>query len=251
MESKFEKFMELCNAIKACDRCKLGVTALCGEGDLNARIMLIAQSPGRLENLQQRMFVGPSGKVLDRLLEKAGVDRGEIYMTNLVKCHLPHNRRPKQREIEACSDWLEEEIALIRPEILVPLGYFATKYLFEKNGLKIPEKRDFHLVYGKLIWTGKAKIYPLPHPAYLLYNPQLEEEVARHYRKLSVFKRECKWRRVCPMTRYYEEGRLDRRWIELFCKGDWESCKRYQLEERGIWHPDNMLPDGSIDESLD
>jgi len=53
------------------------------------------------------------------------------------------------------------------------------------------------------------------------------------------------------MTRYYEEGRLDRRWIELFCKGDWESCKRYQLEERGIWHPDNMLPDGSIDESLD
>ena len=246
-----ERFIELCNTIKTCNRCKLDVMPLCGEGNLNARIMLIAQSPGKLENLQQRMFVGPSGKVLDRLLEKADVNREEIYMTNLIKCHLPHNRRPKQEEIEACSSWLEKEIALIKPEFLVPLGFFATKYLFERNDLKLPEKKNFHSIYGKLIWTGKIKIYPLPHPAFLLYNPQLEEEVARHYRKLAVFKRECKWRRVCPMTRYYEEGRLDSRWIELFCKGDWESCKRYQLEERGIWHPDNMLPDGSIDESLD
>jgi len=246
-----ERFIELCNAIKTCNRCKLDVMPLCGEGNLNARIMLIAQSPGKLENLQQRMFVGPSGKVLDRLLEKADVNREEIYMTNLIKCHLPHNRRPKQEEIEACSNWLEKEIALIKPEFLVPLGFFATKYLFVRNDLKLPEKKNFHSIYGKLIWTGKIKIYPLPHPAFLLYNPQLEEEVARHYRKLAVFKRECKWRRVCPMTRYYEDGRLDSRWIELFCKGDWESCKRYQLEERGIWHPDNMLPNGSIDESLD
>ena len=72
----------------------------------------------------------------------------------------------------------------------------------------------------------------------------------RYYDKLAVLKRECKWRQVCPMTRYYQEGKLDRRWIELFCKGDWESCKRYQMEEEGIWHPDNMLPDGSIDETL-
>ena len=250
MKSKLEKFIEFCNAIKICDRCELHVTPLCGEGNLNARIMLIAQSPGKRENLCQRMFVGPSGEVLDRLLEKADVNRGDIYMTNLVKCHLPRNRKPKQREIEACSNWLEEEIALIRPEILVPLGFFATKYLFEKNGIELPEKRKFHLVYGKLIWTGKIKIYPLPHPAFLLYNPQLEENVMRYYRKLSVFKHECKWRLVCPMTRYYREGRLDRKWIELFCKGDWESCKRYQAEEKGVWHPDNMLPDGSIDKTL-
>ncbi|MCD6591618.1 MAG: uracil-DNA glycosylase, partial [Thaumarchaeota archaeon] len=61
---------------------------------------------------------------------------------------------------------------------------------------------------------------------------------------------ECKWRSVCPMTIYYEEGKLDRKWIELYCRGDWLSCRRYQLEEQGIPHPDNMLPDGTIDKKL-
>ncbi|HOP62759.1 MAG TPA: uracil-DNA glycosylase [Spirochaetota bacterium] len=62
--------------------------------------------------------------------------------------------------------------------------------------------------------------------------------------------RECKWYRVCPMKFYYEQGRLDKKWITSFCKGDWLNCVRYRMEERGEYHPDNMLPDGSIDKRL-
>lgn len=71
-----------------------------------------------------------------------------------------------------------------------------------------------------------------------------------HSQKSKPAKRFCKWEPVCPMKRFYEQGRLDKKWIEQYCQGDWEHCKRYDLEERGIYHPDNMLPDGSIDESL-
>ncbi len=250
MHQKLKEFSELCEAIKSCNTCKLNAIPLCGEGNLNARIMLITQSPGEKENLSHRMFVGPSGRVLDRLLRQAGMSRKEIYMTNIVKCHLPHNRKPKENEIEACSRWLEKEMELIKPEILVPLGFFAARYLFKKYDVKLPKNEEFYKIYGKLVWTGEVKIYPLQHPATLLYNPQLEGEMVRNYEKLSVLKQECKWRVVCPMTRYHREGKLDRKWIELYCKGDWESCKRYQAEEAGIPHPDNMLPDGTIDETL-
>ena len=62
--------------------------------------------------------------------------------------------------------------------------------------------------------------------------------------------KECKWFSVCPMKRFYEEARLDKKWIELYCRGDWKNCRRYQMEERGEFHPNSMLPDGSIEEKL-
>lgn len=62
--------------------------------------------------------------------------------------------------------------------------------------------------------------------------------------------KECKWHPVCPMKYYYEQGKLDRKWIDLYCKGDWKSCVRYKMEASGQYHPDNMLPDGSIDVQL-
>lgn len=72
----------------------------------------------------------------------------------------------------------------------------------------------------------------------------------QNFNKISIFKKDCKWYPVCPMKWFYEQGKLNKKWIELYCKGDWESCVRYQLEESGQFHPDNMLPDGSIDKTL-
>ena len=74
--------------------------------------------------------------------------------------------------------------------------------------------------------------------------------MVNNYRKLKVLLMDCKWFVVCPMKRFYEEGKLDKKWIELYCKGDWESCVRYQMEEKGELHPDWMLSDVSIDEEL-
>ena len=235
--------------IRKCRNCELWKTALhkvFGEGDLNARVMIVAQAPGKIENEKGKMFLGPSGRILDELFEKAGVRREQFYMTNLIKCMLPKYRKPKRKEIEACSRFLDREIEIINPEIIVPLGYYATKYIMNKYGIELPEE-----FYGKLfLGEGGKKIYPVHHPASLLYHEELREKMILEYKKLKVFMHECKWFSVCPMHYFHDKGKLDRKWIELYCKGDWESCTRYQMEENGIPHPDNMLPDGSIDESL-
>ncbi len=247
------RIAELNKRIKECEKCRLSETrknAVCGEGNLNAKIMLIAQAPGEKEDEEGKMFVGPSGEVLDELLNKAGIKRQEIYMTNLIKCMLPKNRKPKQDEIKTCSYYLNEEIELISPKILVPLGYYATSYILQKYGISPPSKAEFPSICGKLFLAESKKILPLPHPATLLYNPEFKPDLVKSYRKLQVLLRDCKWYPVCPMRRFYEQGKLDKKWIELYCKGDWESCVRYQMEEEGKFHPDWMLPDGTLDERL-
>jgi DNA polymerase len=253
---------ELNEEIRKCHKCRLSETrtnVLCGEGNLNTKLMLIAQAPGENEDREGKMFIGPSGKVLDELLRMANIDRNEIYMTNLVKCMLPKYRKPKQDEIEKCSHYLDKEIDLINldkeidlinPELLVPLGYYATRYIFEKYAIPLPSKQEIYKVYAEIILADKRKILPLQHPAAVLYNDDIKEEMIKNYRKMKVLLADCKWYPTCPMKRFYEKGKLSREWIETYCKGDWENCVRYHLEEQGEPHPDWMLPDGSIDESL-
>jgi len=239
--------------IRSCNKCRLSETrinALTGEGNINARLMLIAQAPGENEDQEGIMFIGPSGKVLDELLQISDVDRKEFYMTNLVKCILPKYRKPKQDEIDICSNYLEREIQLIDPEILVPLGYYSTTYIFKKYNLLIPSKKEFFGLYGRLFLSNSRKILPLQHPAAIIHRSELKDFLIKNYHKLKTLSEDCKWYRVCPMKRFYEEGKLDRKWVELYCKGDWENCIRYHMEENGEPHADWMLPDGTIDEKL-
>jgi len=244
---------ELNQEIRKCTKCRLSETrnhTLCGEGNLHAKLFLIAQAPGQNEDKEGKMFIGPSGKVLDELFETIGIDKNKLYMTNLIKCMLPKYRKPKQDEIEICSQYVDREIELIDPEVLVTLGYYATKYLFEKYKFSMVAKSEFNEVYGTLYLTGDRKVLPLQHPAVLLYRLFFREEVIKNYRKLKVVLTECKWYPVCPMKRFYEEGNLSKEWIERYCRGDWESCVRYRMEETGELHPDRMLPDGTLDDEL-
>ncbi|MEA2096910.1 MAG: uracil-DNA glycosylase, partial [Candidatus Cloacimonadota bacterium] len=135
---------------KLCELYKTRLNALAGEGNTNAEIMFIAQAPGELEDKENKMFIGPSGIMLEKLLKHSQISRDEIYMTNLIKCNLPQNRRPKQREIKACSKYLDMEIAEIAPKIIASLGYYATKYMFEKNGFKEFSKKEFPELIGKI-----------------------------------------------------------------------------------------------------
>jgi len=244
---------KLNDEIRSCRKCRLCDTrihALCGEGNLKSKLMIIAQAPGENEDREGKMFIGPSGKVLDELLEITDISRTDIYMTNLIKCILPRYRRPKQDEIKICGKYLNKEIDLIDPSVISSLGFFATRYLFQLYGVTLPPKPLFHEVYGKLFLVRNTRILPLQHPAALLYDASIKNIMVRNYHKIKVLLRDCKWYPVCPMKRFYEEGRLCRKWIELYCKGDWESCIRYQMEEEGKYHPDWMLPDGTIDKSL-
>jgi uracil-DNA glycosylase family 4 len=249
MGYKREGISQLNEEIRQCTACRLCETrknALCGEGNIDSKMLLIAQAPGKKEDVAGRMFIGPSGAKFDELLRYANIERKDIYITNLIKCMLPKNRKPKHDEIQICSQYLDREIDLINPDVIVPLGYYATRYMFEKYGIS-HESTDF---FGKLYYTGEEKILPLRHPAALCYGNSLFEQMSRSYKKLAVLLFECKWYPACPMKRYYEKGVLDKKWIDLYCRGDWENCVRYHLEERGEPHPDWMLPDGHMDDYL-
>ncbi len=177
--------------IRACERCKLSVSrkhTLTGEGNINARIMFIALSPGAKEDIQNKMFVGPSGQVFNKLLYAAGIDRKLVFMTNLIKCLLPKNRKPKMNEIEACGYFLNQEIAIIQPEVIVPLGYYATRTILSKHhNNPFSEGISFKEINGQLLTLNGIKVFPLTHPSALLYNPSFETDTIEKYKKLKKF----------------------------------------------------------------
>jgi len=180
--------------IRACERCKLSVSrknTLTGEGNINAHILFIALSPGAKEDIQNKMFVGPSGQVFNKLLSAAGIDRKLVFMTNLIKCLLPKNRKPKTNEIEACGYFLNQEIEIIQPSIIVPLGYYATRTILSKynnnNNNPFSDGISFKEINGQLITLNGMKIFPLTHPSALLYNPSFENETIEKYKKLKIF----------------------------------------------------------------
>ena len=177
--------------IRACERCSLSVTrkhALTGEGNIDAHIMFVALSPGVKEDSQNRMFVGPSGQVFNRLLQAAGINRELVFMTNLVKCMLPKNRKPSVDEIESCSQFLDEEISIIHPEVIVPLGYYATRtVLIKYHADPLSAGKRFPDLPGKLLLLDDKKIFPLSHPAALLYNPSFEPDTIEKYKMLKTY----------------------------------------------------------------
>lgn len=249
-----DTFDQLCRKIRNCRRCNLALTrqnALPGEGNLNATLFFIAQAPGREEDKEGRMFTGPSGKVLDQLFSFLDIERNKVYMTNLVKCYLPKCRKPHQDEIDACKVYLDKEIELVNPSILIPLGYHAIKAVLGRYQFDIPDRNAFPELFGKLKIAGKRKILPLRHPSVVVHNKYLFEILKENYSKINVIMKPCRWYSMCPMKYFYERGMLSKSWIDQYCKGDWTACKRYQMEEKGIFHPDNMLPDGTIDKTLE
>ena len=188
-----QEALEILNyQIRSCESCSLSSTrkyALTGEGNIDARIMFVALSPGAKEDLNNRMFIGPSGQVFNRLLIAAGIERELVFMTNLVKCMLPNNRKPKMSEIEWCSQFLDEEIALIQPEVIVPLGTYSAQKILQKYHVAElePQGSITKVEFGKLVILKGQKIYPLFHPASLLYNPSNEADTIEKYKKLKPF----------------------------------------------------------------
>jgi len=184
-----QKALDMLNyQIEMCEKCSLSETrnnALPGEGNIDASILFVALSPGKKEDAENRMFIGPSGRVFNKLLQVADIEKESVYMTNLVKCILPKNRKPKLNEIELCSSFLNEEIEIIQPQIIVPLGYYATRSMLIKYQAD-PSKAEmsFKNINGQILFLDKMKIFPLTHPSALLYNPSFEPQTRENYIKL-------------------------------------------------------------------
>lgn len=152
-----------------CKRCRLseGRTNLVfGEGNPNARIMFIGEGPGREEDLQARPFVGDAGMLLTRLIEKMGFKREDVYIANIVKCRPPMNRDPEKDEIESCRVFVERQIEIINPEVIISLGRISAQTLIGNLALKITAIRGNFFDYKGI------PLMPTFHPAYLLRNPK-------------------------------------------------------------------------------
>jgi len=214
------------------------------------KVMIVGQAPGEKENLTGRLFVGPSGKMLDELFDVNGISRDEVYMTNLIKCFVPHSKRIGQTHIDACSKYLDNEIALIHPSVIATMGYLATKYVYEKYTSEILSKPDIHNLVGKVYRVGETNLLALPHPSALIYNDSLRGDMIRNYHKLKVLIDDCKYYPFCSIKKLHEKGAVSDEWVELYCRGDWESCIRFRMEEQGLNPSDWMLPDGKLDERL-
>lgn len=191
---KKEKIEKLKKEIKACKKCPLYKSRknpVVGEGSLNAKIMFIGEAPGASEDATGRPFCGAAGKVLDELLESAGIERSQVYIANILKCRPPGNRNPRAEEIRACTFYLERQIRIINPEVICTLGNFATSFIFKKYGLT-DKLEGISKLHGKVFSAGdlftQIKIIPLYHPAVATYNINMKEILKRDFQLLKSYK---------------------------------------------------------------
>ncbi|MGQ9637323.1 MAG: uracil-DNA glycosylase [Thermodesulfobacteriota bacterium] len=177
---KLLSLKEIREELGNCQRCKLHRlrrNIVFGEGNEEAKLMLIGEGPGYDEDVQGRPFVGKAGQLLTRILQTVQVDRKEVYITNIIKCRPPGNRNPEPDEIKSCYPFLLKQIQAIRPKVICALGTFAAQTLLQKEA-KITSLR------GKSFDFQGIKIFPTYHPAFLLRNPEKKKEVWEDIQKI-------------------------------------------------------------------
>ena len=155
-----------------CHRCPLGDTRtnpVFGDGAKNADILIVGEAPGEQEDLSGTPFVGRAGRLLNTLLEGVGLSRNDVYIANILKCRPPENRDPLPAEEDACLPYLEEQIALLSPKVIVCLGRIAASRLV---------KKDFRITREHGVWFERngVPITAIYHPAYLLRDPRKRPE---------------------------------------------------------------------------
>ena len=158
--------------ITNCKKCHLWTTrkhVVPGEGNVNADVMFIGEAPGKVEDETGRPFVGRAGKLLDDTFKKVGITRQDVFITSILKCRPPNNRNPRKDEVEACTPYTLEQIKIISPKVIVPLGNVALKWLNKMFGLNIgPITKSHGKCYNAKQFGMKIKIMPIYHPAYVL-----------------------------------------------------------------------------------
>jgi uracil-DNA glycosylase len=166
----------IASEVRVCLRCPLGkgrTHAVPGEGPANARIMFIGEGPGYHEDMQGRPFVGASGQYLEELLAGIHLRRKDVFIANVVKCRPPGNRDPEPVELTACRDYLDRQIALIQPEVIVTLGRFSMQRYFPGQSIT--------RIHGQPKRVGDVYYLPLLHPAAALRNPEWRQQMVNDF----------------------------------------------------------------------
>ena len=181
--SKVETLSELCQQNSECQRCTLGPTRnqfVFGSGNEASLLLFVGEGPGADEDRLGLPFVGKAGKLLDRMIDVIGLDREDVYVTNVVKCRPPNNRNPTSDEIAHCMGILERQIELLNPKLIVTLGNVPTQAL-------LPGSPGITKSRGSLKKYRDWNILPTFHPSYLLRNPNAMTEAWQDFQKISEY----------------------------------------------------------------
>ena len=170
---------EVARVVSACTDCQLHAgrtNTVPGEGPDNAELLFIGEGPGFHEDRQGRPFVGPAGNFLDELLQSIGMSRDQVYIANMVKCRPPDNRDPAPSEIAACSKYIDRQIALLDPLLIVTLGRFSTS--------KFIPGQSISRLRGRLRRVNGLHIFPIMHPAAGLRRQEMRASIEEDFAKI-------------------------------------------------------------------
>ena len=179
---------ELNLQVRGCRRCPLAdgrTQTVFGTGNPHARVLFVGEAPGKNEDLQGEPFVGAAGHYLNELLGVAGLRREDVFIANVLKCRPPSNRDPRPEEIETCAPFLREQTRTIDPEVIVTLGNVPLRALTDRRTV-------IGNVHGTFLERGGRRIFPMYHPASVIYNPSLKEVYRADVLKLGEWLRENK-----------------------------------------------------------
>jgi uracil-DNA glycosylase family 4 len=179
-----EQLKAVYDRARTCTRCPLHqtrTTVVFGSGNADADLMFIGEAPGANEDKQGLPFVGQAGKLLEKLLGEIGLERGEVFICNTVKCRPPNNRDPHPNEIESCNEYLRSQVELIEPTVICTLGNFATKLLRDDTtGIsRLHGQAEIRMIGARAI-----RLFPLYHPAAALYTPSTLEVLRADFHRI-------------------------------------------------------------------
>ena len=192
---KLDSIAENVKECQKCELCETRIKAVPGKGNFDADVIFVGEAPGRNEDIHGEPFVGAAGKRLDMILEDTGIDRKDVYITNIVKCRPPKNRVPSKKEEESCNDFIKQEIEIINPKIICVMGNTAYGTLLD--GKEITKN------HGKIVEKDGRKFFVTFHPAATIYNQKLVDELKEDFKKLAKFLE------IKDASKQYEERRCD------------------------------------------
>ncbi|MHB0869507.1 MAG: uracil-DNA glycosylase family protein [Chloroflexota bacterium] len=171
---------DIAREIASCRRCELAKTrqlTVPGEGNPEADIMFVGEAPGWYENQQGRPFVGPAGQFLEELLKSVALKRSDVFIANVIKCRPPQNRDPLPEEIQGCADYLDRQIATIKPKLIVTLGRFSMAKFF-------PVGKGIRELHGTTCVKNDVLCFAMYHPAAALHQPALRRTIEQDMLKV-------------------------------------------------------------------
>lgn len=202
---------EIAQLVSGCTQCDLHLGrshAVPGEGASDAELMFIGEGPGVQEDRQGRPFVGPAGRFLEELLASIGLNRRQVYIANMVKCRPPQNRDPLPAEIGACSVYLNRQIELIDPALIVTLGRFSLARFFP--GESISRAR------GRVREKDGRRIYPIMHPAAALYRQEMRSSIEEDFRRIPEILAQSRQQALVPEATQEEDQAAPPEQLSLF-----------------------------------